>query len=251
MSVSTALVRLYPPAIRERWGSAIAEEVGRAGPRSWVNSAIGAGRLWLHPGDWPETAEGETSRVVATALVAVSVVLTLWLRAAGVGSLSATVDRPASSAWLVPILAGFALATPLPRRSGLGRLVKIMIRTLAAPALLFGFLCLLANLGVFDHPAGVTHVLLVGCYWATLFFGGIRICVLVARAGRVVVMPSAYRLHIALLLVATGLAFAAAQSLAVALRTSFDLGSVMLICALATSAAALLVTGLDLRRRRP
>jgi hypothetical protein len=251
MSASAVLVRLYPPAIRERWGSDIADEVELAGPRSWFNTVVGAGKLWLRPGDWPETVAGQTSRVVATALVAVGVVLTLSLRAAGAGPLTANVDHPASSAWLIPILAGVVLAAPSPPLSVpvLGRLVAVAARTLAAPGLLFAALCLVANSVSLGSPVGLVRVLLLVCYWATLCFGGIRLCVLVARAGRVVTMPSAQRLQLALVFVAAGLASAAVQSLAAAFREPSGVGLVLMTCGLATSATAVLIAGLDLRRR--
>lgn len=250
MSASAVLVRLYPPAIRERWGSDIADEVDRAGPRSWFDTAVGAGKLWLRPGDWPETVAGQTSRVVATALVAVGVVLTLTLRAAGTGPLTANVHHPASSAWLIPILAGVVLAAPWPPLSVpvLGRLVAIAARTLAAPGLLFAALCLAANLGSLDSPVGPVRVLALVCYWATLCFGGIRLCVLVARAGRVVTMASAPRLHLALMFVAAGLAVAAVQSLAAAFREPAEVGLVLMTCGLAASAAGVLIAGMDLRQ---
>ncbi|MFC0432254.1 hypothetical protein [Kutzneria buriramensis] len=245
------LIRLYPPAIRERWGSDIADEVDRAGPRSWFNTAVGAGKLWLHPSDWPETVAGQTSRVVATALVAVGVVLTLSLRAAGAGPLTANIDHPASSAWLIPILTGVVLAVPSPALSVpvLGRLVAVAARTLAPPGLLFAALCLVANLGSLDSPVCPVRVLLLVCYWVTLCFGGIRLCVLVARAGRVVAMPSGPRLHLALMFVATGLAVAAVQSFAAAFREPSEVGLALMTCGLATSATAVLIAGMDLRRR--
>ena len=250
MSASAVLVRLYPPAIRERWGSDIADEVDVAGPRSWFDTAVGAGKLWLHPGDWPETVAGQTSRVVATALVAVGVALTLSLRAAGAGPLTANVNHPASSVWLIPILAGVVLAAPSPPLSVpvLSRLIAIAARTLAPPGLLFAALCLVANLRLLDSPVGPVRVLVLVCYWATLCFGGIRLCVLMARVGRVVAMPSAQRLHLALIFVATGLAVAAVQSLAAAFREPAEAGHVLMTCGLATSATAVLIAGMDLRQ---
>ncbi len=242
MNVPTLLLRLYPPGIRERWGSEIVHEARSAGPRSWCDTAAGAVKLWLHPSDWPETASGQTSRVLATAVVAVTTAAVLLVRAAGPASLTGSVDRPATSAWLAPILAGLAFAAPLPRLrwAVLGRLAAAVARTLIAPVLVFGILFLLAHSGLVVHPTGVVDVLLVGCYWAVLGFIGIRLCLLTARVGRIAVLPSTRRLGVALRFLGAGLALAAVQTLRA--------GSLVLSCGLAVLAAAVFITVLDLRR---
>lgn len=114
MNIPAVLVGLYPPAIRRRWGAEIAREAQLAGPRSWFDTLVGAMKLWLHPSDWPQTSVGQTRRVVATALVAVTTTAALLLRAALPTPLTASVEHPATSVWLAPILVGLALATPLP-----------------------------------------------------------------------------------------------------------------------------------------
>ena len=83
MNVPTLIVSLYPPGVRQRWGTEMAREVAASGPRSWPDTVIGAVRLWTHPGDWPETASGQTRRVLAAALFAEAAVAALLLRAAG------------------------------------------------------------------------------------------------------------------------------------------------------------------------
>ncbi|MFF1613272.1 hypothetical protein ACFVYA_36365 [Amycolatopsis sp. NPDC058278] len=202
-------------------------------------------KLWLHPSDWPETAHGQTCRVVATALVAVTATAALLMRAVGPASLTANIGHLTTSAWLAPILIGLALATPLPppRRDAFGRLTATAVRTLAAPALALVALFLLAHSGLIGQPNGIVHVLLLGYYWATIGFAGIRLCALMARVGRIAVVPSTRRLCFALLLLGTGLALAAAQTL-----IPFRGESVVLSCGFAALAAALLIAGLDLRR---
>ena len=234
MNVPAHLVRLYPPGIRERWGSEIVHEAQLAGPRSWFDTAAGAARLWLRPSDWPETASGQTSRVLVTAFVAVITAGALLVRAAGPVS--------PTSAWLVPILAGAVLAAPLPplRRAPLARLAATAARTLGAPVLAFGVLLALAHSGLVAHPAGVVDVLLVTYYWATLGFIGIHGCLLAARVGEIAVPPSTRRLRLALLLLGAGLALASAQSLAA--------GVVVPSGGFAALAAAVLSAGIDLRR---
>lgn len=248
MNIPVLLVRLYPPAIRRRWGAEIAREAQLAGPRSWFDTVVGATTLWLHPSDWPETTVGQTRRVVATALVAVSTTAALLLRAATPTSLTATVDHPATSAWLAPILVGLALATPLPpwHRAAFGRLSAAAARTLTAPVLALATLFLIAHSGLIHHPTGTVHVLLLCYYWATLGFAGICLCLFMVRVSRIAVMPSTRRLHLGLLFIATGLTLAAVQTL-----TTLHGGTVVLSCGLAAHAAALLIVGLDLRRVPP
>lgn len=245
MNVPGFLVRLYPPAIREQWGSEIAREVRAAGPGSWFDTAAGAAKLWLHPSDWPETADGQTSRVLATGFAAVTAAAALLVRAAGHASLTVSVERPATSAWLAPILAGTALATPLPplRRIALGRLATAAARTLTAPIIAFGMLFLLAHSRLIVHPTGVAHALLIVYYWATLSFIGIHLCLLTARVGRIAVLPSTRRQRAALLFLGTGLALAAVQTL----RGD----TLVLSCGLTVLAAVVLRAGLDLRHIAP
>ncbi|WP_103343836.1 hypothetical protein [Amycolatopsis sp. CA-126428] len=248
MSVAAQLVRLYPPAIRRRWGAEIAREAEQAGPRSWFDTAVGAVRLWLRPSDWPETTTGETGRVVVTALVDITTTAGLLLRATGPTSLETDTSHPTAEVWLALILVGLVLAAPLPplRRSEFARLAVIAVRVLAAPASAFAAIFLIARSGLADHPAGTTDILLVGCYWSTLGFAGIRLCLLTARVGEVAVMPGARRLHVASLLVGSGLALAAVQAIE-ELRPE----SVLLSSGFAFLATAVLVVGSDLRHIPP
>jgi hypothetical protein len=250
MSMSAFLVRLYPPAIRQRWGTDIARDVDLSGPRSWFDTAVGAVKLWLHPSDWPETTSGQTRRVLATALVAVLTLAAMLLRAAGPTSLTPNVDHLATSVWLAPILLGLALSTPLSlsHEGAFGRLAAATARTLFGPVLALTALFLLAHSGLVGHPVGATHVLLLTYYWVTLGFVGIHLCLFTARIGRITVMPSTRRLRLALLLIGIGLAFAAVQSLVATVRATLQVGTVVLPCGLAVLAAAVLVASLDLRR---
>ncbi|TVT44314.1 hypothetical protein FNH05_21515 [Amycolatopsis rhizosphaerae] len=246
MNVPELLVRLYPPAIRQRWGSEIAHEARLAGPRSWFDTATGAAKLWLRPSDWPETTIGQTSRVLATALVAVITAAAGLLRAADPTPLTAPVGHLAASVWLVPVLAGLALAAPVPslRPAAFTRLAAVASRTLALPVLAVAALVLTAHSGLIHHPRGAVHILLLGYYWATLGFAGIHLCLLTARLGRIAVVPSTRRLRLALLFAGTGLALAATRTLAAPVQG----GTVLLSCGLAALAAPLLILGQDLRR---
>jgi hypothetical protein len=93
------------------------------------------------------------------------------------------------------------------------------------------------------HPTGVADALLIGCYWATLGFIGIHLCLLTACVGRIAVLASTRRLRVALLFLGAGLALGAAQTLRA--------GTPVLSCGLAALAVAVVITGLDLRRIAP
>lgn len=253
MSAATLLTGLYPPAVRERWGADISDEVSATGVRSWPDTLAGAARLWVHPGDWPETFAGQTRRVLTVALFALTAVTGLLLRSFEPSTTPpADVHHPASGLWLAPLLLGIALAAPLPppRGAALRRLAGMTVRTLAAPAAAGLTLCLTAWSGVARHPTGLGDAALVLTYWLTLGFIALRLCVLVARAARISALPSTRRLSTALLLTGTGLALAAGQILLTALRTTSRPGPLVETLALGLLAAAALGTGRDLRRKR-
>ena len=237
MNVPALLVGLYPPAIRQRWGREIARDVRLAGPRSWLDTAMGATRLWVHPSDWPETSTGQTRRVLAAALVTVLAIAGLWVRTAG---LSTRLDHPLTSAWVVPILAGLALALPLPplRLADFGRLAATVARTLVAPVLVLIALYLTAHSGL-----KAPHILLLAYYWASIGFVSVRLCVLMVRVGRIAVVPGTRRLRAALLCGGTGLAMGAVQNLAV--HTTVP--GALLTGGFTVLAVAVLLAALDLR----
>jgi hypothetical protein len=252
VNVPALIVGLYPPAIRQRWGNEMTREVATSGPRSWLDTVIGAARLWMHPSDWPETMTGQTRRVLAVALFAVATVAALLLRADGQpsASLPADLTHPAASAWLAVTLAGVALAAPFPplRWGALGRLVAATVRTLAVPVLALLAMYLAAHSGLIGQPTGMVHVLLLGYYWTTLGSTGLCLCALMARIGRIAIMPSTRRLCLALLLIGAGLALAACQSLAATPLTTLHAGTLAVSCGLAVLATAVIVTGQDLLR---
>jgi hypothetical protein len=250
MNVPALIAGLYPPGVRQRWGTEMAREVAACGPRSWPDTVIGAVRLWTHPSDWPETASGQTQRVLAAALFAEMAVAALLLRAAGPPRFLAADPGhyPTASAWLVLVLVGAALAAPLPplRPGALRRLAALTARTLAAPALALLALYLTARSGLADHPSRPVHFLLLGCYWTTLSYAGLRACTLVSRISRIAIMPGVRRLRPALFFIGAGFAIAAGQELASAVRPTVHAGTFALSCALATLAAAAVTVGHDL-----
>ncbi|MGW3210068.1 hypothetical protein [Streptomyces sp. NPDC001135] len=253
MNAATFLTRLYPPAVRERWGEDIRHEVSASGIRSWPDTLAGAARLWLHPGDWPETSSGQTRRVLTVALFALTAATGLLLRSAEPSAtLTADIHHPADSLWLVPLLIGIVLAAPLPPTHGaaLRGLAAVAVRTLAAPTAAVVALCLTAWSGTTEHLTGFTDAAVVTSYWLTLGFVALRLCVLVARISRTATLPTTRRLSAALLCIGTGLTLAASQNLLAAVRTSLHPGSLAESTALGLLAATALSAGHDLRQKR-
>lgn len=251
MRPSALMAALYPPAVRERWGAEISREVSESGIRSWPDTLLGAARLWLRPGDWPETLAGQTRRVLAVALFAVTAATALLVRATDQPViLTASLRHPATSLWIVPILLGIGLAAPIPplRWHALRALAATAARTLAGPAVAVGAMVLTARTGILHHPAGPAHAAMIACYWAALSFTALRLCTLIARLARTATVPSTRRLRAALMLIGTGLALAAGQSLLPLARNVPHPGSLTLALVLSLLSAATISAGHDLRQ---
>ncbi|TDD69232.1 hypothetical protein E1293_36085 [Actinomadura darangshiensis] len=186
-------------------------------------------------------------------MFAIAAVTALLLRATQPSAaLTADPGHPLTSSWLVPVLLGIGLATPLPvlRWRALARLVTVAVRTLAAPAAALSAMVLAANSGVVEQPTGFVKAALIGCYWAVLAFTALRLCSLVARVAAAAAMPTTGRLRAALLLIGTGLALAAGQSLFAIVGTAPGGGSVTVMLVLGLLAAATIRAGHDLRPDR-
>jgi hypothetical protein len=253
VKASTLIAGCYPPGVRDRWGTEIGTAVAESGIRSWPDSLAGAARLWLHPSDWPETLAGQTRRVLAVALFVIAAVTTLLLRAIEPSiTLTADLGHPITSLWLVPILLGIGLAAPLPplRWAALRRLTVMAIRTLAVPAGAVSAMFVTARSGMIEHPAGAAPAALIVGYWLTLGVIAVHLCTLIARVAGIAVLPSRRRLRAALLLMGTGLALAAGQSLLAIAWTGAHTGSLTVILALGPLAAAAIGIGHDLRGGR-
>lgn len=249
MNVPRLIVTLYPPAVRERWGRAMRHDIAQAGPRSWPNTATEAAKLWLHPSDWPERPAGQTHRVVAVALLAVTIAGGLLVRATAqpAEALDAGIGHPVALIWLALIAVSLLLAAPLPelRPAIILQLARAAARTLTAPALIVFAMWLTANSGVLDHPAAPVSDALAAWYWATLAFAGLRLCTLAARVVRLGRPPSTRRLQLALALIGAGLTTGACQSATAAATTPASLAAAGGLAALA---AATLTAAIDIRR---
>ena len=253
MRAATFLTGLYPPAVRERWGADLSREVSASGVRSWPDTLAGAARLWLHPGDWPETFTGQTRRVLTVTLFAIAAATGLLLRTVAPSTtLTADIGHPATSLWVAPLLLGIILAAPLPppRGEALRRLTAVAVRTLAAPAAAALAMVVMAWSGVAEHATGFADTALIIYYWLTLGFVALRLCTLVARVAQTAALPSTRRLRAALLHIGTGLALAASQSLLAIAWTPPNAGSLAQTLTLGLLAAATVHAGHDLRPGR-
>ncbi len=253
MRAASLITGLYPPAVRERWGSEISHQVSQTGIRSWPDTIAGAVRLWLHPSDWPETLAGQTRRVLAVTLFSVIAVTALLLRATEPSAtLTADVHHPATSLWLAPIVLGIGLAVPPPplRWGALRRLMTTAIRTLAASAIMVAAMPVIVRSGMIEHPSGVAHAALIAYYWTTLGFTAASLCVLIARITPTLIAPTTRRISAALLLIGTGLALATGQSLLTIARTPPHTSSLTVTLALGLLSAAMISAGRDLREAR-
>jgi hypothetical protein len=251
MSAATLLTGLFPPAVRDRWGADLRHEVDSAGIRSWPDTLVGAARLWLHPSDWPETEAGETRRVLTVMLCVITAGTALVLRTVAPSStLTADVRHPVTSLWLVPLLLGLALATPLPPLHGhrLRRVVITSARTLAAPTAAVVAMFALAWSGLAGFLTGMADIVVTACYWLMLGFVALRICVVAARTARSVNLPSNRRLSVALLMVGSGLALASSQNLLAAMHRGVDSIRMAQTLTLGVLAVTAIGAGKDLHR---
>jgi len=254
MKASALMAGLYPPAVRERWGAEISQEVAASGFRSWPDTITAAARLWLHPSDWPETLTGQTRRVLAVELFAIIAVTGLLLRATEPSAtLTADVHHPVTSLWLAPIAFGIGLAVPFPspRQVTLRHLASVLVRPLAVPALAVLAMYVSARSGLVEHPSRPAHAALVVYYWATLGLTALGLCACVARLARTATVPGTHRLCAALLLTGTGLALAAVQSLLTVVRVAPPhAGAIAVTLGLGVLAAAAISAGHDLHGTR-
>jgi hypothetical protein len=238
---------LYPPAVRQRWGAEISDEVSASGVRCWPDAVAGAVRLWLRPSDWPEAAPGQTSRVLVGVWLGAAASLALLLRAAHpVAAVTADLHRP-TSVWLVLVLLGTTLTAPRPAlRWDLLRRVGVAAGRLWAPAAAFVAMIAFAHSGLIDQPGVLARVGLLIYYWATLGFITYRLWAFVMTVARLSAAPSTRRLRTALVLTGCGAALAAGQSAVTLGRGPGEASSMAVTAALVLMAYAALRTSLNL-----
>jgi hypothetical protein len=236
MSISGALLRLYPAAFRERWGEDLRAEADRAGWRSWPNLVTGALDMWLHPAIWPTSWPAQ--RNSRTAAMAILVTTACWLVAHLTTEPGSHAYTAARNACALVLAAGLALLAPLPRIRALGTLFLRSARMFAGPVLL-GAAAVLAQ-----HIA--PHPLVLIAWWAGWALALIQGSRVVARLGPDVVIPpslSRTRLGVAVL---TGASAGAAGTIVVFAALHPAPLTALLAVAAAVSAIASATAGRDL-----
>jgi hypothetical protein len=108
-------------------------------------------------------------------------------------------------------------------------------------------LILLARSGLVEHPPATTNALLVAGYWAALVIVMVRMCVYVAEVYQIATVPSVWRLRPGLLLVGTGIALAAGQTVWDAMQGASIAASAVLATPLVVLAVTTICVGNDLR----
>ena len=187
MIPAKSLVRLYPYAMRDRWGGGLEAEVVAGGWRAVPNLVAGALALWLHPVVWP--AGSPDQRRGRAAVMAFVIALTGWLLGHVLVETGPAPRRLAHS-WPLTVsdllvVAGLVLVVPRPRLAGpaLSRLVRRGLRRLTVPAVAGAGVVVWANLGS-GGAAPVTRHVVLTMWWAVLVTGVVQACRLIADLDR-------------------------------------------------------------------
>ncbi|MEU4115705.1 hypothetical protein AB0F71_14550 [Kitasatospora sp. NPDC028055] len=196
MSVVTrSLVRLYPDAFRERWGSMVEDEARGAGWKSWPNLIAGIVDMWLHPAHWPADSPAQRQRRVAT--MGITVALAAWflshLAAEQAGPLPAdAVREQVTHGCTALLLLGVALVAPRPRPT-LRATVTLLgwaLRRLAVPTLLGTTVVVLVHGGVdADASPPTLRTAVLAAWWISLGLGAIQIPRIFTGVGADAVVP--------------------------------------------------------------
>ncbi|WP_439654436.1 hypothetical protein, partial [Streptacidiphilus neutrinimicus] len=157
MSVPERLVRLYPAAVRERWGEGLVDDARAGGWRAWPDLLRGVADMWLHPVVWP--AESRAQRLGRATTLGVAVALFTLLLGHAAGEQGAPLASAPGGPWLVRlcgalVLGGAVLAAPRPTlsRAAASALLRRAVRLLAVPVLSAAAVVALAR--VDTGPAG-------------------------------------------------------------------------------------------------
>ncbi|MFF3069887.1 hypothetical protein ACFVSN_00710 [Kitasatospora sp. NPDC057904] len=193
--VARGLVRLYPDAFRERWGSMVEDEARGAGWKSWPNLAVGIADMWLHPAVWPADSPAQRQRRVAT--MGITVALAAWflghLAAEQADSLPAVGVREAvMQGCTTLLLLGIALVAPRPRPTP-GAAITLLgwaVRRLAAPTLLGTAVVILVHSGVdADASPPTLRTAVLAAWWIALGLGAVQIPRIFTGVGADAVVP--------------------------------------------------------------
>jgi hypothetical protein len=193
--VARSLVRLYPDAFRERWGSLVEDEARGAGWKSWPNLIAGIADMWLHPAVWPADSPAQRQRRVAT--MGITVALAAWF----LSHLAAELAGPLPPDGLrdgvmhgctALLLFGIALVAPRPRPS-MGAAITLLrwaVRRLAVPTVLGTGAVILVHSGVDGDASPPTlRTAVFAAWWIALGLGAIQIPRIFTGVGADAVVP--------------------------------------------------------------
>jgi hypothetical protein len=211
MTLATSLVRLYPSALRDRWGAGLEAEVRAGGWRTVPNVLAGILTMWLHPVVWP--ARSAAQRRSRAAVVAFVIAFSGWLVGHVLVDGETLLPRAVTHSWPlrlsdVLVFAGLLLAAPYPRLNlrAIGRLLRHGVKRLLVPATLGTAVVAWANLAG-DHASLAARHGVLAAWWAILVTGSVQACRLVADLGQgAAAPPPVRRLVLGLGLVVAGLA---------------------------------------------
>lgn len=189
MTMTGALLRLYPGAFRERWGDDLRAEAEGAGWRSWPNLIAGALDMWLHPAVWP--ASWPAQRASRSSAMAMLVTIACWLVAHFTTEAGARGYTIALNVAATMLIIGLALLAPLPRPRALGPLLGRSLRRLALPVLLAAAAVIAAN--TTSAPTEWLRVLVLAAWWGSWVLGVIAGCRIIAGLGPDLVLPPGER----------------------------------------------------------
>jgi hypothetical protein len=211
MTVTAALLRLYPGAFRDRWGEDLRAEAEAAGRRCWPNLIAGALDMWLHPATWP--VGWPAQRASRCAAMAMLVTIAAWLVAhftteSGPPGYALAVHGSATL-----LLLGLVLLAPVPRPRALAPLLAHSLRRLAFPVLLATTAVIAANST--SVPTAWLRVPVLAAWWGSWALGVIGGCRIVAGLGPDLVLPPGPRRTRLGIAVLTGASIVAACAVAV------------------------------------
>ncbi|WP_035791699.1 hypothetical protein [Kitasatospora mediocidica] len=193
--VARSLVRLYPDAFRERWGTMVEDEARGAGWKSWPNLIVGIVDMWLHPALWPADSPAQRQRRIAT--MGITVALAAWF----LSHLTAEQGDPLSSGLArsgimhgctALLLLGIALVAPRPRptMSATITLLWWAVRRLTVPTVLGTSVVTVVHGGIdpMASPSTLRAAVLAG-WWIALGLGAIQIPRIFTGVGADAVVP--------------------------------------------------------------
>jgi hypothetical protein len=223
MTVAHSLVGLFPRAVRERWGSELADETRSAGWRAWPDLVINLAALWIHPAIWP--AESVARRRARAANLALAVTGAGWLTGHALLELSAAVPRGLAHSWILDVcdlitFLGFLLVLPLPRASTWPALVATAVRHLTIPVLLAGGVVVVVN-----QQVTAPRVPMLASWWLALVLGMIQT---VRTASSVEPAPGPRRIRVGLWFAVLGLTLSAGVFIAATLASGQDTAAGMI-----------------------